>query len=246
MPIEGLIVLDAVDAVNRRGVVLRVLKMLILVDAFDERRQIEIILAEQDAHRLDGAHSGLAAMRATVGDLHQVVIFYRRTDLPQAFNKFPTMLRLNVMEAFVADEVFHLIQTVQRRAGQNQLVQNRKHFLLDHGAAFQQNFADGQNLTARQKARQGIIQQIAAFGGVIQNLPARLAVSKVVAQRVEVSLDSLFTDSKAISGLLFVQHTALYQHLLDIEYTVQSTITHSSFSFSAHCNTVQQQSQFFV
>ncbi len=59
-------------------------------------------------------------------------------------------------------------------------------------------------------------------------------------------LDGFLADTEAVSRLLFVQHTALYQHLLDIEYTVQSTITHSSFSFSAHCNTVQQQSQFFV
>ena len=51
MPVERLIVLDAVNAVNRRGIILRILEMLILVDAFDERRQIEIILAEQDAHR---------------------------------------------------------------------------------------------------------------------------------------------------------------------------------------------------
>ena len=46
--VEGLIVLDAVDAVNGGGVILRVLEMLILVDALDERCQIEIILAEQD------------------------------------------------------------------------------------------------------------------------------------------------------------------------------------------------------
>ena len=57
---RGLIVLDAVDAVNRRGVILRVLEMLILVDALNERRQIEIILAEQDAHRLNGTHTSLA------------------------------------------------------------------------------------------------------------------------------------------------------------------------------------------
>ena len=43
-----------------------------------------------------------------------------------------------------------------------------------------------------------------------------------------------------------LQHTALYQHLLDIEYTVQSTITHSLFSFSARCNTTQLSLQFFV
>jgi len=46
--------------------------------------------------------------------------------------------------------------------------------------------------------------------------------------------------------LLFIQHTSLYQHLLNIEYPVQSTITHGLFSFSAHCNTTQLSLQFFV
>ena len=167
MPIEGLIVLDAVDAVNRRGIVLRVLKMLILVDAFDERRQIEIILAEQDAHRLNGAHTGLAVVGTTVRNFHNIVIFYCRTDLPQALDKLAPVLRLNIMEAFVANEVFHLIQPVQRCAGQNELVQNREHLFLDHGAAFQQNLAYCQNLAAGQETRQRIIQQIAALCGVV-------------------------------------------------------------------------------
>ena len=167
MSVEGLIVLNAVDAVNRRGIVLRILEVFILVDAFDERRQIEIILAEQDAHRLNSAHTGLAVMGAAVGNFHNIVIFYCRADLPQALDKLPAMLRLNVMEAFVADEVFDLIQPIQRCASQNQLVQNREHFLLDHGAAFQQNLAYCQNLAAGEKSRKRVIQQIAALCGVV-------------------------------------------------------------------------------
>lgn len=104
MPVEGLIVLDTVDAVNRRGVILRVLEMLILVDALDERCQIEIILTEQDAHRLNGAHTGLAVVGAAVGNFHNIVIFYCRADVPQALNELPAMLRLNVMEALIADK----------------------------------------------------------------------------------------------------------------------------------------------
>ena len=82
MSVEGLIVLDTVDAVNRRGVILRVPEVLILVDTLNERRQIEIILAEQDAHRLNGTHTGLAVMGAAVGNFHNIVIFYCRADLP--------------------------------------------------------------------------------------------------------------------------------------------------------------------
>ena len=130
------------------------------------------------------------------------------------------MLRLDVVETLIADEVFDLIQPIQRCTGQNELIQNREHLFFYHRAAFQQNFADGQNLTARQKARQGIIQQIAAFCGVIQNLPARLAVCKMIPQRIEVALDGFFADPKAVGSLLFVQHTALHQYLLDIEYPV--------------------------
>ena len=167
MSVEGLIVLDTVDAVNRRGVILRILEVLILVDAFDERRQIEIILTEQDAHRLNGAHTGLAVMGAAVGNFHNIVIFYCRADVPQTLNKLPAMLRLNVMEALVADEVFDLIQPIQRGAHPHQLVQNREHLLLDHGTAFQQNLAYRQNLAAGEEAGKRIIQQIAALCGVV-------------------------------------------------------------------------------
>ena len=152
MPVEGFAILNAVNTINRRGIVLRVLEVLVLVDAFDERRQIEIILAEQDAHRLDGAHTGLAVVGTAVGNFHDIVIFYCRADLPQALDKLPAMLRLNVMEAFVADEVFDLIQSVQRGAHLHQLVQNGEHLLLDHGAAFQQDLAHCQNLAAGEEA----------------------------------------------------------------------------------------------
>ena len=73
---------DAVDAVNGRGIVLRILEVLVLVDALDECRQIEIILAEQNAHRLNGAHTGLAVVGAAVSNFHQIVVFHRRTDIP--------------------------------------------------------------------------------------------------------------------------------------------------------------------
>ena len=68
----------------------------------------------------------------------------------------------------------------------------------------------------------------------------------MIPQRIEVALDGFLTDTEAVSRLLFIQHTSLYQHLLNIEYPVQSTITHSPFSFSAHCNTTQLSLQFFV
>lgn len=106
-------------------------------------------------------------MGAAVGNFHNIVIFYCRADLPQALNELPAVLRLNVMEAFVADEVFHLIQPVQRGASPNQLVQNGEHFLLDHGTAFQQNLAYRQNLAAGEEAGKRVIQQIAALCGVV-------------------------------------------------------------------------------
>ena len=40
------------------------------------------------------------------------------------------------------------------------------------------------------------------------------------AQGVKIALDGFFTDAKVVRRLLFVQHTALYQNLLNIEYTV--------------------------
>ena len=77
------------------------------------------------------------------------------------------MLRLNVMEALIADEVFDLIQSIQRCTGQNELIQNWGHLLLDHGAAFQQDLAHCQNLAAGEEARKRVIQQIAALCGVV-------------------------------------------------------------------------------
>lgn len=106
-------------------------------------------------------------MGAAVGNFHNIVIFYCCTYLPQALDKLPAMLRLNVMEVFVADEVFDLIQPVQRCTGEDQLVQNREHLLLDHGAALQQDLAHCQNLAAGEEARKRIIQQIATLCGVV-------------------------------------------------------------------------------
>ena len=77
------------------------------------------------------------------------------------------MLRLNVMETLIADKALHLIQSVQRGAHLHQLVQNGEHFLLDHGAAFQQNLAHCQNFAAGEEAGKRIIQQIAALCGVV-------------------------------------------------------------------------------
>ena len=61
-------------------------------------------------------------MGAAVGNFHNIVIFYCRADLPQALDKLPAMLRLDVVETLVADEVFHLIQPVQWCTGQNELI----------------------------------------------------------------------------------------------------------------------------
>ena len=106
-------------------------------------------------------------MGAAVGNFHNIVIFYCRADLPQTLNKLPAMLRLDIVKAFVADEVFDLIQPIQRCASPDQLVQNREHLFFYHGAAFQQNFAYRQNLAAGEEAGKRIIQQIATLCGVV-------------------------------------------------------------------------------
>ena len=80
------------------------------------------------------------------------MVFHRRPDFPQALNKSSAMLRLDIVEAFVADEIFYLIQPVQRRTGPDQLVKDREHLFLNHRAAPQKNFADGQDLATGQKA----------------------------------------------------------------------------------------------
>ena len=91
-------------------------------------------------------------MGAAVGNFHDIVIFYCRADLPQALDELPAVLRLNVMETLIANEVFHLIQPVQRGAHLHQLVQNGEHLLLDHGAALQQDLAHCQNFATGEEA----------------------------------------------------------------------------------------------
>ena len=68
---------------------------------------------------------------------------------PQAAQDGLPMVRLDVMELFVADHLLHGAFVFLRYAAVDQLVQNRQHFIPPHGAAFQQNFADSQNLAVR-------------------------------------------------------------------------------------------------
>ena len=106
-------------------------------------------------------------MGSAVSNFQQVMVFDSSSNLPQTFNELSAMLRLDIVEAFVADEVFDLIQPIQRCASPDQLVQNREHLLLDHGAAFQQDLAHCQNLAAGEEAGKRVIQQIAALCGVV-------------------------------------------------------------------------------
>ena len=79
-------------------------------------------------------------MGAAVNNFHQAVIFHRRSDFPQTFNEFPAMLRFNVMEALVADEVFHLIQPVQWCTDQNELIFSTAFILV--AQYFQKSISD--------------------------------------------------------------------------------------------------------
>ena len=42
----------------------------------------------------------------------------------------------------------------------------------------------------------------------------------MIAQGIKVTLNRFLADTKVVGRLLLIQHTALYQHLLDIEYTI--------------------------
>lgn len=80
------------------------------------------------------------------------------------------MVRLDIMELFIADHLLHGAFVLLRYAAVDQLVQNRQHFIPPHGAAFQQNFADSQNLAVRQAGWNAAHHSIAAVSTVIDNL----------------------------------------------------------------------------
>mgnify|MGYP007026673958 CR=1 FL=1 len=61
-------------------------------------------------------------MGSAVSNFQQVMVFDSSSNLPQTFNELSAMLRLDIVEAFVADEVFHLIQPVQWCTDQNELI----------------------------------------------------------------------------------------------------------------------------
>ena len=96
---------DAVDAVDRRIGVLRVFKDLLPVNAAQIRSQIEIILRKQDADRLDRAAHYLGAPEPLIVQLQHLPLLHGLPQLPQAAQDGLPMVRLDIMELFIADHL---------------------------------------------------------------------------------------------------------------------------------------------
>lgn len=82
------------------------------------------------------------------------------------------MVRLDIMELFIADHLLHGAFVLLRYAAVDQLVQNRQHFIPPHGAAFEQDLAHGQNLAVAQAHRLCMRQPVAASSAVLDHVPA--------------------------------------------------------------------------
>lgn len=100
------------------------------------------------------------------------------------------MVRLDVMELFVADHLLHGAFVFLRYAAVDQLVQNRQHFIPPHGAAFKQNLAHGQNLAVAQAHRLCVCQPVAARRAVINHVLRQHFIGEERAQRFQIALDA--------------------------------------------------------
>lgn len=161
---------DAVDAVDRRVRVLRVFKALLPVNAAQIRGQIEIILRKQDADRLDRPAHRLGAPEPLIVQFQHLTLLHGLPQLPQAAQDGLPMVRLDIMELFIADHLLHGAFVFLRYAAVDQLVQNRQHFIPPHGAAFKQNLAHGQNLAVAQAHRLCMRQPVAARRAVLDHV----------------------------------------------------------------------------
>ena len=80
------------------------------------------------------------------------------------------MVRLDIMELFIADHLLHGAFVLLRYAAVDQLVQNRQHFIPPHGAAFKQDLAHGQNLAVAQAHWLCMRQPVAASRAVLDHV----------------------------------------------------------------------------
>ena len=83
-------------------------------------------------------------------------------------------MRLYIVVLFVGDQLLHHFSVFYRNAAVDQFVQNGHHFRADHGAAFQQNFADGEDLAVGQPLWLCMGQTVAPLRPVIENILRQL------------------------------------------------------------------------
>ena len=177
--------------------------MLVLVNALNESGQIEIILAEQQAHRMYPPHPGGVLVGAGISQLHYTMFPDGLTQIPKPVHKPLAMVRSYIVKTLVSNQLLYRLQILHRRTAGHQLIEDWVQLLIDKRTALQQDFANGQHLAFGQLVFGGFLQTVAIRLSVIDQIRAS---PKVVApQGFEVSLDRFLGYPKLHRTALLVQ-----------------------------------------
>lgn len=193
--------------------------MLLPIDAPNKSRQIKIILTEQNSHRFHHPVTE-GSIHFPVANMQHPLLLHRGSQLPERLNEPAAVVRLHIVESLVANQCLHLLQMRSRCAALDELIQNREHLFLHHGAALQQNFTHRQHLTVGQGG--GLLPGKAISPGarIIQHLPAIPPFRKKGFQIIQITLNAFFCHPETGSPLLFIDHPAAQQLLLQSQQTV--------------------------
>lgn len=158
-------------------------------------------------------------LHSLVLDLDDLLVLDGLSQLPQAVKDFLVVVRGNIVQLLVGNERADGFLAGFRNRAVDQLVQNWQHFIPPHGAAFQQDFADGKDLAVCQPLRCGLYQPIAAQLGVIDHVLFQVPFGKKTAQVLNVTLNASLRDMKILCQISFFQNGSFVQAGVDFQQT---------------------------
>ena len=116
-----------------------------------------------------------------IGNLEHTLLLHCRADVPQSFKQRNTVMRFNIVQLFIRNQLIYRFFVRVRHAALHQLFKQPVHVLLRQTAALQQNFTHRKDLTIGQLADL-CIQPVAAKPLVINDRLIVVLFLKEVAQ----------------------------------------------------------------
>ena len=104
---------------------------------------------------------------------------------------------------FVGQQLRYRPLTPRRHAAGDELVQDRQHFVPAHGAAFQQDLTYSQNLAVIKQRQGRLLQPVAAFSLIVDDILSQTLFCKKTAQRLHVTLNAPLRDMKLLRQFFF-------------------------------------------